>query len=143
MLIWIISSLVSEHHSSFLFLQGFKQEAEHIQDSARSVNAQNTKITWQVTYNFWTFCPTDVQMQLLQLALEEELDAWAPKAVDSCHVWPYSRGSYELYAVGLMEGLHHASYAWSSRKHEVQRKTHPCWRMPPGHQKEGRWLYSS
>lgn len=139
-LIWIISLLVSGHHGSFPFSQSFKQEAEDIQDRAQSTNAKNTKITWQVTDIFWTFCRTDAQMQLLQFAKEEELDAWAPKAVDSCHVWPYSRGSYKLYLVGLMQGLYHASYAWTCRKHEVQRKTHSCWRMPPGHQKEGRWL---
>lgn len=70
-LIWVISLLVSEHHSSFPFLQAFKQ-TEDIQDRSQPINVQNTKITQQVTYIFWTCHCTDVQMQLLWLAQEEE-----------------------------------------------------------------------
>lgn len=46
-------------------------------------------------------------MQLLWLAQKEELDAWAFKVDDSCHVLVYSRGSYKLYIIGLIMPLTH------------------------------------
>lgn len=92
---WIISLLVPEHRGSLPFLQTLEREAEHLQDRAHSINVQNPKITWQVTNICWTFCHTDVQMQLLVFSCEEEPDAWAPKAVN-CHIWPYSRASCNI-----------------------------------------------
>lgn len=67
-LIWIISVLVSEHHSSFPFLQAFTQHSEHTEGRARPINARNTKITWQVACIGWTFCRRNVQAQLLRFA---------------------------------------------------------------------------
>lgn len=67
-LIWIISVLVSEHHSSFPFLQAFTQHSEHTEGRSQPMNARNTKITWQVACIGWTFCRRNVQTQLLRFA---------------------------------------------------------------------------